>query len=358
MTSIQRWLGASLVPLAVLASCGGGQRDAAQPVVIPEGPDAAPTAIAVSEDASAPEPAAKVTPPPMPPGANGPKDAVGMIGDAGKIVPANPTTTLLVNSAVMRAHPLGNHAMRVLTSVLTGWGEFMPMDLVHPVRDVDWVVLAGSLVMGSTQTNVFLAHYNLPEKKADTVSADLMKRLANGKKTQLGVTGGTSFSATVDGAERAYLRPKPGVLAIVPAADGKRVAEILKAADIPTTLRPGELARVSWPNAQRLPLPVPRGVKSLRVWINGTSKDELSVVAEGECADEEAALRAVDGLRNQLKANAPGFARMLLRPVIDDATIWADGNVVRYEAKLPDALLDMIASIACERATGSPNCLH
>ncbi|HSO36904.1 MAG TPA: hypothetical protein VLT33_30470, partial [Labilithrix sp.] len=340
-----------LAPLA--SSCGGAPKDAAAPVVIPEQAPAPPAPLARSDDAGAPEAAA---PRALPAGSNGPRDAVGMIGDAGKVFPDEATTVLLVNSAVMRAHPLGTRAMQLLTSVLVGWDQFMPIDLVHPVRDLDWVLLAGTLVMGSTRNAVFVSRYNVPEAKADLVSAELMKRLANGKKTKLGVAGVTSFTATVDGAERAYVRPKAGVLAIVPAADGKRTAELLATADVATAPRPGELVRIAWPRASRAPLPVPRAVRALRIWINGAAKDELTIAAEGECSDEAAALAAADDLRSRLRARAPGFARAVLRPVIDDAAIWADGNVVRYEAKLPEALLEMAAGLACMQATGKADC--
>jgi hypothetical protein len=350
--------GALLLGLFVL-SCGAPPKDTATPVVIP---DQAPSAAFTSAP-----PSAVVPPPPgdapvaaeahvLTPGSNGPKDAVGMVGDAGKIVAPDPVTVLLVSSMTIRTHPMGARAMQLLTSVLAGWGQFMPMDLIDPAKDVDWVLLTGSLVMGSTQQNVFLARYNVSEKRADLVSAELMKRLKNGRKTQLGVPGASSFTAMVDGADRVYVRPKPNVLAIVPAADGKRAAELLKSAEVKAVLRPGELARVSWRDAQRLPLPVPNGVTALRVWINGTANSELVIAAEGDCSDAMVAAEAVDDLRSELRANTPGFARTLFRPFIDDAAIWADGSTLRYEAKLPEGLLEMLAGIVCMRATGRADC--
>jgi hypothetical protein len=127
---------------------------------------------------------------------------------------------------------------------------------------------------------------------------------------------------------------------------------------VPATVRPGELARVSWPNAANLRLPVPKGVKELRIWINGASDTELEIAAEGDTDDNATATAAADELKSTLRSNAPGMARLILKPVIDDAEIWADGKVVRYRAKMPENLLDMIAGLVCGRATGSKDCVQ
>jgi hypothetical protein len=58
---------------------------------------------------------------------------------------------------------------------------------------------------------------------------------------------------------------------------------VLAKTDVPGAIRPGELARISWPRASRAPLPLP-----------------------GECSDGAAALEAVDDLRTRLRASAPG----------------------------------------------------
>ena len=344
-----------LVLAGVVTSCGAAPKPAT-PVVIPE-QATPPAAVAAGTDRADAGAAAAATPHALSAGSDGPGDAVGMIGEAGRIFPESATTVMLANTAAMRAHPLGPRLMQLITTVLIGWDQFMPVDLVPPVRDLEWVMLAGTLVMGSTRSAVFLSRYNVSEPAADGVSAELMKRLGSAKKTKLGVIGATSFSAIVDGTERAYVRPQPGVLAIVPSAEGQRVAEVLAKTSIPVAVRPGELLRVSWPHATRVAFPLPGAVKAARVWITGPSKDELVLAAEGECSDGAAALEAVDELRERLRGSAPsGFARALLRPFVDDAAIWADGRVIRYEAKLPEAMLDAFIALTCMKQPASPGC--
>ena len=54
------------------------------------------TPIAIVEDNPV---AAPKSPPSLPAGANGPRDAVGMIGESGEVVSGTVESTLLVNSA-------------------------------------------------------------------------------------------------------------------------------------------------------------------------------------------------------------------------------------------------------------------
>jgi hypothetical protein len=339
----------------MVSSCGAGAKPAPT-VVIPE--QAPPASIAVAAtDAGAEGAPALAKPHALPAGSDGPGDAVGMIGEAGRIFPESATTVMLTNNAAMRAHPLGPRLMQLITTVLIGWDLFMPVDLVPPARDLEWVMLGGTLVLGSTRSAVFVSRYNVSEPAADAVSAELMKRLGNAKKTQLGVAGVKSFNAVVDRAERAYIRPQTGILAIVPSGEGQHTAEVLAKASIPNAVRPGELVRVSWPRAMRVAFPLPHAVSAVRVWITGGAKDDLTIAAEGDCNDGAAALEAVDELRDRLRSSAPsGFARAMMRPFVDDAAIWADGKVVRYEAKLPEPMLDAMVTFMCMRSPGQGGC--
>jgi len=330
----------------VVSSCGAASKPTTS-VVIPE-QVAVPAPLAVAPDRpDAGKSASPATPHALPAGSDGPGDAVGMIGEAGRVFPESATTFMLTNNAAMRAHPLGPRLMQLITTVL----------IVPPSRDLEWVMLAGTLVLGSTRSAVFVSRYSVSEPAADVVSAELMKRLGNAKKTQLGVAGVKSFNAVVDRAERAYLRPQPGVLAIVPSSEGQHVAEVLAKTSIPSAVRPGELVRVSWPHATRVAFPLPHAVKAVRVWITGPSKNELTIAAEGDCSDGAAALDAVDELRERLRNSAPpGFARAMLRPFIEDAAIWADGKVVRYEAKLAEGMLDGFVAFMCMQTPGKAGC--
>jgi hypothetical protein len=296
----------------------------------------------VSADASAPPPAPPEPKRAPPPGSSGPTDAVGLVGEAGRIVPEGAETILFVNGAAIRKLPSADAFRRAITSTLVGWDQFMPVDLVDPIRDIDWVVIAGSLMLGSTQKNVFLAHYNVPEPAADVVTNKLVARMPKGKRE------GNGLTAEIDGAPRAYLRPKAGVLAIVPPEDGKRVADVLGRAKVAASVRPGEALRVVWNGRRRAwATHVPRAVTRARAWILAGDDGHLRVAAEGDCADEGAASEAVGELHDELdRVTQSTFARLLLGPLAEAKALWSDAHVVRYDAPLDDRIVEFIGGAA------------
>jgi hypothetical protein len=343
--------GAALCALS--AGCGSNE-PAKRPLAIPEQPDAgeagAPAPIAV---AVAAEPVAPIVRT-MPAGANGPHDAAGMIGAAGAAVVGSPEMTAFVNTAEIRAHPKGEQIGRPLVAALVGWNTFMPHDLVHPLRETNWVLMSGSLYLGSTQKNVILASHTLDEKGADGVFTQLEKRLP-GKRVDLKVAGVKSLEATVDGGERAYVRAKPGVLAIVPKDEGKRVAELVRRVEVSPSLRKGELVRIAFAR-------VPRQVSSFmqvrlgpsRVWIEADGP-ALSLNAEADCRDDEDAARTAEQVRAALDG-VRGIGGLAARSLTRDAAVWPDGKVVRYRAELDERILGLLSMAVCagDAACGIP----
>src|SRR3954462_9147924 len=123
------WRGWMFVVLPALAfGCAGAPKSASTVVIPAQAPPPASTSDVAIANAGAPSEPIADTPHVPPPGSDGPADAVGMIGDAGKIFPADATTVMLVNTAAMRVHPMGPRAMQLLTTVLVGWDQFMPID--------------------------------------------------------------------------------------------------------------------------------------------------------------------------------------------------------------------------------------
>lgn len=295
------------------------------------------------------------TPPPArPAGANGPADARGMIGDAGDLEPTPHRATLLVSSAAVRAHPSGETIGKLITGVFNGWDTFMPYDVVHPMRDVDWVLMSGSLVMGSTQQNVFLAHYNLPEPKADAAAATLLKRLPSAKKTDLG-PGVTAFTTTLDGADRLYLRPKAGVLAIVPPSEGKRAVALLQKANVPTSVRPGELFRVAYSGGAKLRLfdVLPASVGVMRAWGEPGPDAGIVVHGEGECSSESEAEQVARQLEDRIASTGtPAIVRAMIGGMLERTRVWPDGSTVRIRVEINQQELEKLAAFVCLRSGG------
>jgi hypothetical protein len=325
------------IVLAAIVACGGGGSQSA--IVVPTQPDAgAPAASSASAPPPPPAPVEKKKPPQ---GSDGPVDGVGLVGEAGRIFPPSPEAMLFVNSVRIRSHPSADAFRRAITSILVGWDMFMPTDLVDPIKDIDWTIIAGSLMLGSTQQNVFLAHYNVPEPRADVITKQLAARLPKGKLLK-----SNSLTAEIDGAPRTYLRPKPGVLAIFPPDDAKSISEILAKADVPGAVRPNELMRIMWNGRRRgWATSVPHALKKLRMWITTGDDQKMRLSGEGECENEAAAEEAAAQLRGTIEHFAQStFVRMAAGPLLDPSNLWADGRFVRYDAPLDERLLDVATS--------------
>jgi hypothetical protein len=223
------------------------------------------------------------------------------------------------------------------------------------MRDVDWVLMSGSLVMGSTQQNVFVAHYNLSEPKADAAAATLLKRLPSAKRTVLGVPGVAAFTTTLDGADRLYLRPKPGVLAIVPPSEGRRAAALLQKADVPKSVRPGELFRLAYSGGAKLRMfdALPASIGAMRAWAEPGADAGIIVHAEGECPSESEAEQIARQMEKRIAtSSAPALVRAVIGGLLERTRVWPDGSTVRIRVEINQQELEKLAAFACLRSGG------
>lgn len=339
-----------LAALALAVGCGGG------------GPNAQvrPTAVDVAVVARAPAQSAPSTPPEpeipeRPAGANGPHDAREMIGDAGALEVAPHRATLLVNSAAARSHPSAKIIAKMVTDAFPGWQAFVPNAILRPLDDFDWMLASGSFMWGSTEKNVFLARYRLSETEMDARFGMLLHRLP--LATPWGAQAEKTFSAPVDHAERWYFRPKDHVFAIVPRPDSARATAILEAANVPESVRAGELFRITY-SAGPTPtlfLGLPRGMRRLRMW---AQPDGPGIVlhAEADCDDAESAERVAhefDGL--VVKTMSHGIVRASLGSVAQKLRFWPDGSTARAKVKLTEEEIERVGMVWCMIANGGMN---
>lgn len=335
--------GAWLLPMII--ACGGGTSP--KPIEVPvasekdAGAPVAPPAPAPNDDA------------PLPLGANGPTDAAGLIGEAGAILPPNPETLLLVNSAEIRKHPNADAIRRLVMSGLVGWNMFMPHDIVDPIREVDWALVSGSIYLGHTQRTTFLAHYNLSDARTDAAIDLLLKRLATTQRE-----GPRSFTATVDGARHWYAVPRLGTLLIAPMSPpdlGRDMAARFGKVTVPANVRQGELVRLSG-DPRRSPVAryLPAEVKTFRMWILPEG-DAISLHFEGDCEDEVSADAAVVHARRELAGfSRSAIVRMVARKLIAPQLVRRTGKTLRYDAVVDGALLLAMGDFAGGEGTKSP----
>ncbi len=243
---------------------------------------------------------------------------------------------------------------RILLGTLPGWGQFMPYDVVDPINDIDWVLMAGSLVLGQTAANVFIAHYDLTEAQADVAMATLLKTLPRALAAPTFGGAPKAFTALIDGTDRLYVRPRPGVLAIVPVSEGRRIVDLLARVDVPTDARPRELARVVDSTALRyMSIGVPQ-IQSARYWITATENDATTVRLEADCGTPADAVAAADEMATRIKSASGSFGVKLMAPWLEHIAVHAVGAEVRGSVGLHEGDVNGVAILAGCR--GGPGC--
>jgi hypothetical protein len=315
-------------------------------------PHTSPVTIAVAPPTAASAPPRANDDEPQNEGWNGPRDANALLGAAGEAITGSPESLVFVHSSAIRADARRDQLRNALLGVLPGWSEFMPYDVVDPIRDVDWVVMSGSLVMGSTESNIILARYNLTEERADVAMATLLKVLPSAHPTSV-PSGAPAITARVDGVERLYVRPRPGLLAIVPIDDGPRVTILLARTGAPTDMRRGELLRIAdrKPRGEAFGAPQLRGT---RVWVMATRKRTTTVRVEGDCDTADAARGALEAIDARLHDGTIPTWTKLVAPWLGRIRLHADGPVVRASVALGEDDVEMLAKLAACR--GSETC--
>lgn len=306
------------------------------------------TADAGPRDASAAtgleaSPSASVPEEPRPAGANGPVDARGMVGEIGGGL-GDQSATAFLDMAALRAHPKGVDIARLVVATFPAWRELVPYDVVHPLREAQWIVVTSEAERASARPAAVLARVDVPAPRAD-VLATLAKRLP-ADRIDPKVYGVPAIEAK--GAEpRVYLRPHPHVLAIVPKAEAARVAALLAKAASPETPRHGELLRIA---VKDVPPLVGRYLSiqgPLRIWVAAEGADPI-LYAETDATSEVDASRLAGEIRKRLD-DVHGIPAFVARNLLAGAKVVADGRTVRYRATLDDGLVGLATMSVCDR---------
>ena len=96
-------------------------------------------------------------------------------------------------------------------------------------------------------------------------------------------------------------------------------------------------------------VPVPIGPS--RIWVEAAGPS-LTLNGEADCQDDQDALRTAEEIRAALDG-VRGLAALAARSLTRDASVWADGKVVRYRAELDDRILGIFSMAVC---AGDPAC--
>ncbi len=273
------------------------------------------------------------------------RDPVAVAGDARLVAQRNPNVSLMVFTARIRRHPLAARHAATLTSIQQ-WHAFFDGTGLDPVRDTDWILLAGPQFRRTDRISVVL-RYTVPEARIRAAVATLMAR--SQPPGTWGEKNGVRYARLrIDNAERFIVMPQPKILVIVP-PDGLDQAVNLKSARFPSGEGDGTAVLLNLKTPRNAFRGLPANIPASIAWV----KFSLSLVADGgadariDAEDSDAATAAKDAemLTDQLEKLAVVRVLFVQQRLFDPIVFRSDGNHIRASTHLSEAQLNTILSM-------------
>jgi hypothetical protein len=234
---------------------------------------------------------------------------------------------LVVNAEVIRLHPVGAK-MGYLLRGIPQWDEFMSGTDIDPVRDADWVQIAGPSLI-NTARDVVLVHYSAPDAVIDRAVDVVARKYDRGGRYDVGVPGVKATLAHADRAERVLIRAQPHVLAVVPPSIAEKSARQLIAVRLPAHNHPGEAVYLKLANPHH-PIPeLPEAVTEMRLRAIPRPDLGVDVFIDGDTKDPEAAAGAAEDLRRFVRRHDDALTSMVTHGLLDHVETTTEGSMVK-----------------------------
>lgn len=265
-------------------------------------------------------------------GGAGPRDPAGMIGLASLSSAGVVNVTLLVNTAVIREHPVGARLGPIFKG-LPQWSEFLrggKID-VDPVRDVDWVLVYGPSLI-HTDRAAMLVRYSAPDEVVDRAVGAIAERYEHGGPFDAGVPGVKASVGFADNGKRVFLRAQPKLLVVVPPDKAHEFAVALRRSKVSPKVRPGEAMRLvvkdPWRQVAIPRLKLSQNLKELRVWIVPRASDGgADVYGEADATDAASAAEAAEALTELIRQQNANFGvKIVTKGLLNGVRVTAEGN--------------------------------
>jgi hypothetical protein len=235
--------------------------------------------------------------------------------------------TLFVNAEVIRQHPVGAK-MGFLLRGIPQWDEFMSGTDIDPIRDTDWVQIAGPSLINTARDGV-LIHYSAPDAVVDRAVDVVSRKYDRGGRYDAGVPGVKASLAHADRAERVLLRAQPHVLAVVPPGIAEKSARQLVAARLPAHNHAGEAVYLRLVNPHH-PMPeVPEAITEMRLRVVPGADLGADVFIEGDTKDAGEAADAADGIRRLVRRHNDALTSMITHGLFDHVEVGSEGALVK-----------------------------
>lgn len=259
---------------------------------------------------------------------------------------------LVVNSAVIRKHPVGARLGPVVQQI-PQWRDFLKgsQSVVDPIHHTDWILIYGPSLI-HTDRDAVLVRYNVSDDIVDKAVDAVARTYDKGGPYDAGVPGVTASRGHADNAERIFMRPQPKLLVISPPAHAHAAALTYKKT-APRGPNPKEAMHLLVRNpSQQIAIPRLKfkdQLKTIDLWIEPRTDGGADLHALGQCTDEQCAVDSADALNDVIKQqNSSIGVRIATRGLLNNAKVVAEGNKVKLDLVVTqdqlEAFLQLVAA--------------
>jgi hypothetical protein len=282
------------------------------------------------------------------------------VTDAGGAGPTDPTAgvptlntgpqniVLVVNSAVIRKHPVGARMGPVIQQI-PQWRDFLKgsQSVVDPIQHTDWILIYGPSLI-HTDRDAVLVRYNVSDAIVDQAVDAVARTYDKGGPYDAGVPGVPASRGHADNAERIFMRPQPKLLVIAPPAHAHAAAKTYSKA-APRGPSPKEAMHLVVRNpTNQIAIPNLKfkdSLKEIQLWIEPRSDGGADLHAVGQCSDEACAVDSSDALNDFIKRQNAAMVRIATRGLLNNAKVFPDGNKVRLDLVVSQDQLEAILNL-------------
>jgi hypothetical protein len=290
------------------------------------------------------------------PGGGGPRTPAEMLGVSNVVTAGQVNVTLLVNSAVIRSHPVGARMGPILPAI-PQWAEFMrgAEKKFDPLKDSEWMLIFGPSLINTDRDAIFV-RVNVP----DTTSDLLIDQITNapgsrGGPLDAGVRGVHAGRLWADNGDRAVMRVQSHLLMTVPPDKAYEFAKVYSRTGLNPRLRPGEAMRMTvrdpWRQISIPNIKFANSLSELRFWIIPHNDDgSADLYGEGDCGTPEHAVENAAAIRDMVKQlNSSMIVKIATHGLLNGAEIEpANDKVKLHLAANRDQLEAMLAIVGAQ----------
>ncbi len=334
-----RALGAWTLSIAAFVACAKPPEPVppAPPLSVRAPPPAPPSDAGAEAEASAPPEPERFS--------AGPRDPETMVGLTRTVQTANRDVVLALNVAALRGHVVGARLGPLLE---WEWQHFLhePQLALDPLRDSDWSLLYGPSLI-HTDKDVVLVGTHAPLSAIDAMLTSVSRRYHKGGPFPTGVTEVKGWLGHADNAERVFLVPAPGLVAITPPS-GAREAAVTLHRQSPRGLPPREAMRLVLHDPEKhLFLPgfrFPASIRVLDLSVTLRPDGGADLDAIGDSTDAAQAAAEIEAyLRRQ---NGSIMVRLATKGLLTSASVVAEGDAIKLHVPARRDQLEALMQLA------------